>query len=449
MNDVTIEYLIESFKDISKDYPLTFSLPFSLAENKIKVHVDYLSIPLNLDKINMDYKSISHYYVSKLEERFTNAFSSAYEVGNMYLDVNVPNVVETEHLDYDMDDEPCCITSYENYELFEVHVTERFSSDKARDNFLVEEFPSQFSSGKGKVKGRRNSFNIIDGYFKIESGKVWMVIESDDVSLTPIQRSYDFTNFLNSIITEEESKIVYTNPEENDNGISHLCRAMCEAMNVWHESELKNVRALDPFFIESGDVRYNFSFRNSKGKSGHFQGVICSTRHKFVDYNKLNRFKYNMPVSSIPVYHDIIHDDAEFNSTFGYEYKPSLWKHTLRDMNDARTPATDIILYYFGSLVENRFDSQSRGSFVLSADDLKVYKVYFMNSTYYGFNEKNELIAELILNPDDFDQSIKNNDVMEAMNNFFMDIVKAKEQLEDEEYEKRKEIRKKLKEILN
>lgn len=101
------------------------------------------------------------------------------------------------------------------------------------------------------------------------------------------------------------------------------------------------------------------------------------------------------------------------------------------------------------SLVENRFDSQSRGSFVLSADDLKVHKVYFKNSTYYGFNEKNELIAELILNPDDFDQSIKNNDVMEAMNNFFMDIVKAKEQLEDEGYEKRKEIRKKLKEILN
>ena len=72
-----------------------------------------------------------------------------------------------------------------------------------------------------------------------------------------------------------------------------------------------------------------------------------------------------------------------------------------------------------------------------------------MNSTYYGFNEKNELIAELILNPDDFNQSIKNNDVMEAMNNFFMDIAKAKEQLEDEGYEKRKEIRKKLKEILN
>ena len=38
---------------------------------------------------------------------------------------------------------------------------------------------------------------------------------------------------------------------------------------------------------------------------------------------------------------------------------------------------------------------------------------------------------------------------MEAMNNFFMDIAKAKEQLEDEGYEKRKEIRKKLKEILN
>lgn len=96
-------------------------------------------------------------------------------------------------------------------------------------------------------------------------------------------------------------------------------------------------------------------------------------------------------------------------------------------------------------------DNGIRGSFVLSADDLKVHKVYFMNSTYYGFNEKNELIAELILNPDDFDQSIKNNDVdvMEAMNNFFMDIVKAKEQLEDEGYEKRKEIRKKLKEILN
>lgn len=171
--------------------------------------------------------------------------------------------------------------------------------------------------------------------------------------------------------------------------------------------------------VTNKTLTFNYIEKNYQGQ---LTGVVYNTFYVYPDYNKLNGMKYKTYNKKVPLYHNIIKNDMNMRTTFGYKYEPALSPFNLRKMNDCDTTYEQTLTKVFDS--ENfKFDKMEQ-IYIDITRPATIDKVFVDLSRYY-FLSRNELVAQIEVDVDkmrlsyeDLEKEKYKNELKKTIQNF-------------------------------
>lgn len=359
---MTISEFIEKLKELSQKHKFSTSLSLALTQNKILLHLSTLE--LRMTDID-DHRDLKFDTVKELQHDIDELFTEelhAHE-GSSYVTAIIPDaIVEPDPWeDYD---------NYYDYDLFE-----KFYNEKSKDSLTIEQ---NFDDKKSNIEYLTLTIN--NGHAKLQS--------YDEAKIYQFQYNMELVDTLNKIM-ENPYQFVSTSELEDDadklfNNINKIYKKQSEMNLDINKGQIVTHKTLTFNYIE-------------KTYQGQLTGVVYNTFYVYPDYNKLNGMKYKTYNKKVPLYHNIIKNDMNLRTTFGYKYQPALSPFNLRKMNDCETTYEQTLTKVFDS--ENfKFDKMEQ-IYIDITRPATIDKVFVDLSRYY-FLSKNELVAEIEVDVD-------------------------------------------------
>lgn len=359
---ITISEFIEKLKELSQKHKFSTSLSLALSQNKILLHLSTLE--LRMTDID-DHKDLKFDTVKELQDDIDELFTEelhAHE-GSSYVTAIIPDaIVEPDPWeDYD---------NYYDYDLFD-----RFYNEKSKDSLTIEQ---NFDDKKSNIEYL--TLKIYNGDAKLQS--------YDEAKIYQFQYNMEIVDTLNKIM-ENPYQFVSTSELEDDadklfNNINNIYKKQSEMNLDINKGQIVTHKTLTFNYIE-------------KNYQDQLTGVVYNTFYVYPDYNKLNGMKYKTYNKKVPLYHNIIKNDMNLRTTFGYKYQPALSPFNLRKMNDCDTTYEQTLTKVFDS--ENfKFDKMEQ-IYIDITKPATIDKVIVDLSRYY-FLSRNELVAQIEVDVD-------------------------------------------------
>ena len=362
--EMSISEFIENLKELSKKHNFETNLSIALSQNRIILKLDYVHIKINdID----DYKDLKFDTVKELQNDLDKLFTQELHTHNGYSNVyaTIPNaIVEPDPWeDYDI---------YSDYDLFN-----EYYNEKSKDGLtLIQNFDNQKS-------------NIEYFTLTINKGKAKLQYPYTEAKLYQFQYNLELVDTLNQVM-ENPYQFVSTSELEDD-----ADKLFNNINDIYKKQSDMNININKGQVVTNKTLTFNHI---QKSYRGQVTGLVYNTFYISPDYNKLNKLKYKTFNKKVPLYHNIIQNDMDLRTTFGYKYQPSLSPFNLRKMNDCDTKYEQTLTKVFDS--ENfKFDHMKQ-IYIDITKPTNIDKVLVGTSEYF-FLSKNELVAQIYVDVDD------------------------------------------------
>ena len=359
---MTISEFIEKLKELSQKHKFSTNLSLALTQNKILLHLSTLE--LRMTDID-DHKNLKFDTVKELQDDIDKLFTEelhAHE-GSSYVTAIIPDAI-VEHDPWDDYD------NYYDYDLFD-----KFYNEKSKDSLTIEQ---NFDDKKSNIE--YFTLTINNGHAKLQS--------YDEAKIYQFQYNMELVDTLNKIV-ENPYQFVSTSELEDDadklfNNINKIYKKQSEINLDINKGQIVTHKTLTFNYIE-------------KTYQGQLTGIVYNTFYVYPNYNKLNGMKYKTYNKKVPLYHNIIKNDMNMRTTFGYKYQPALSPFNLRQMNDCENTYEQTLTKVFDS--ENfKFDKMEQ-IYIDITKPTTIDKVLVELSRYF-FLSRNELVAEIEVDVD-------------------------------------------------
>ena len=359
---MTISEFIEKLKELSKKHKFSTTLSLALTQNKILLHLSILE--LRMTDID-DHKDLKFDTVKELQDDIDKLFTEelhAHE-GSSYVTAIIPDAI-VEHDPWDDYD------NYYDYDLFD-----KFYNEKSKDSLTIEQ---NFDDKKSNIEYLTLTIN--NGHAKLQS--------YDEAKIYQFQYNMELVDTLNKIM-ENPYQFVSTSELEDDadklfNNINKIYKKQSEINLDINKGQIVTHKTLTFNYIE-------------KTYQGQLTGIVYNTFYVYPNYNKLSGMKYKTYNKKVPLYHNIIKNDMNMRTTFGYKYQPALSPFNLRQMNDCENTYEQTLTKVFDS--ENfKFDKMEQ-IYIDITKPATIDKVLVDLNRYY-FLSRNELVAEIEVDVD-------------------------------------------------
>lgn len=360
---MTISEFIEKLKELSKKHKFSTTLSLALTQNKILLHLSTLE--LRMTDID-DHRDLKFDTVKELQDDIDELFTEelhAHE-GSSYVIAIIPDAIV----------EPDPWEDYENY--YDYDLFDRFYNEKSKDSLTIEQ---NFDDKKSNIEYLTLTIN--NGHAKLQS--------YDEAKIYQFQYNMELVDTLNKIM-ENPYQFVSTSELEDDadklfNNINKIYKKQSEINLDINKGQIVTHKTLTFNYIE-------------KTYQGQLTGIVYNTFYVYPNYNKLNGMKYKTYNKKVPLYHNIIKNDMNMRTTFGYKYQPALSPFNLRQMNDCENTYEQTLTKVFDS--ENfKFDKMEQ-IYIDITKPATIDKVLVDLSRYY-FLSRNELVAEIEVDVDE------------------------------------------------
>lgn len=362
--EMSISEFIENLKELSKKHNFETNLSIALTQNKIILKLDYVHIKMNdID----DYKDLKFDTVKELQNDLDELFTQELHAHDGYSNIytTIPNaIVEPDPWeDYDI---------YSDYDLFN-----EYYNEKSKDGLtLTQNFDNQKS-------------NIEYFTLTINKGKAKLQYPYTEAKVYQFQYNLELVDTLNQVM-ENPYQFVSTSELEDDAN-----KLFNNINDIYKKQSDMNININKGQVVTNKTLTFNHI---QKSYRGQVTGLVYNTFYISPDYNKLNKLKYKTFNKKVPLYHNIIQNDMDLRTTFGYKYQPSLSPFNLRKMNDCDTKYEQTLTKVFDS--ENfKFDHMKQ-IYIDITKPTNIDKVLVGTSEYF-FLSKNELVAQIYVDVDD------------------------------------------------
>lgn len=306
----TIEF-INGLTELSQQHHFEIRLNAKISDSKITLNASYLRILL----LNVDnYLTLPFSKVRDLEEDITGFLSEYTQDTNTYvqLEAVIPQVVE--ETDWDDDDN---MTFYSDYLLFDDFYGSQ--SNKAKHLMLEDQI------GHGTLADE-------DYVINIENGKAELInydyrgTARHKTAIRNYQRNVELVQTLAQLLDGVKEYVPNTTIETESTALSKTMKTI-----------QKHIGKLDEL-VTNGQLatnrRLTFNYASMTGGRSLFAGVVFNVSYIRPDYDILNRVTYPKITEDFPLYFNIIRDDMENRTTFGYNHQPALSIQNLRNVNE-------------------------------------------------------------------------------------------------------------------
>ena len=365
---MTISEFIEKLKELSKKHNFETNLTIALSQNKILLKPDY--IQLNMKGID-DYKELKFDTIKELRNDMDQLFTEDLHMhkDTCYLFATIPNAITEPDLwdDYE---------HYIDYDLFDIVYNEK-SKNGLR-------FEQNFDAPQSNIE-----------YFTltIEKGQAKLQHPYNEAKIYQFQYNLELVDTLNQIM-DNPYQFVSTSKLENDSD-----KLFNNINKIYKKQSEMNLNINKDQIVTHKTLTFNYIKKSYKSQ---LNGIVYNTFYINPDYNKLNHMKYKNVNKNVPLYHNIIKNDMELRTTFGYKYQPSLSPFNLRKMNDCENTYEQTLTKVFNS--ENFKFDQMRQIYIDITKPTNIDQILVDLGTYY-FLSRNELVAQVYLNVDDMNLS--------------------------------------------
>ena len=359
---MTISEFIEKLKELSKKHNFETNLTIALSQNKILLQLQHIHLKIN----NIDnYKDLKFDTVKELQNDIDKLFTQDlhhYE-GSSYVTATIPNaIVEPDPWeDYD---------NYIDYDLFD-----QFYNEKSKDSLTIEQ---NFEDKKSNIE--YFALNINNGHAKLQT--------YNDAKIYQFQYNMELVDILNQIM-ENPYQFVSTSELEDD-----ADKLFNNINNIYKKQDEMNLNVNKDQIVTHKALTFNYIEKSYKGQ---LTGIVYNTFYIAPDYNRLNGMKYKNFNKKVPIYHNIIKNDMNLRTTFGYKYEPALSPFNLRPMNDCENTYEQTLTKVFNS--ENFKFGHMTQIYIDITNPVNIDKVLVDLGTYY-FLSRNELVAQIYLDVD-------------------------------------------------
>ncbi len=362
--EMSISEFIENLKKLSKKHNFETNLSIALTQNRIILKLDYVHIKMNdID----DYKDLKFDTVKELQNDLDELFTQELHAHDGYSNVyaTIPNaIVEPDPWeDYD---------NYIDYDLFS-----EYYNEKSKDGLtLIQNFDDQ--------KSNLEYFTLT-----IDKGHAKLQYPYNEAKVYQFQYNLELVDTLNQIM-ENPYQFVSTSGLEND-----VDKLFDNINKIYKKQSDMNLNINKGQVVTHKTLTFNHIQKSYKGQ---VTGIVYNTFYISPDYNTLNKLKYKTFNKKVPLYHNIIKNDMDLRTTFGYKYQSSLSPFNLRKMNDSDNTYEQTLTKVFDS--ENFKFDHMRQIYIDITKPVNIDKVLVGTAEYF-FLSKNELVAQIYVDVDD------------------------------------------------
>lgn len=389
----TIEF-IKGLTKLSQQHHFETRINAKISDTKITLNASYLRILL----LNVDnYLTLPFSKVKELEDDITRFVTEYTQDTNTYvqLEAVIPQVVE--ETEWDEDD---YITFYSDYLLFD----DFYGNQSKEAKYLILE--DQISHG---------TLADEDYVIKIENGKAVLINYDyrgtviDKTAIRNYQRNVEIAQTLAQVLEGVKEYVPNTTIETESTELSKTMKTI-----------QKRIGKLDKLVTDAQLVtkrRLTFNYASMTGGRSLFAGVVFNVSYIRPNYDILNRVTYPKITTDFPLYFNIIRDDMENRTTFGYDHQPALSIQNLRCVNET----TDINLTRLHTVFATghmKFE-QIRQLYIDITEYNTITNVIYDGGDYYCY-AGNQFVAQVDVKYDLYKKVTEEdkNDVKEMIQSF-------------------------------
>jgi len=359
---MTISEFIEKLKELSKKHKFSTTLSLALTQNKILLHLSTLELKMtDID----DYKDLKFDTVKELRDDIDELFTQElhHYKGSSYVTAIIPDAIVEPDLWEDYD-------NYVDYDLFDT-----FYNEKSKDSMTIEQ---NFDDKKSNIE-----------YFTLTINKGHAKLHTyDEAKIYQFQYNLELVDTLNQVM-ENPYQFVSTSDLKDD-----ADKLFNNINKIYKKQSEMNINVNKGQIITHKTLTFNYIQKSHKGQ---LTGIVYNTFYVCPDYNKLNVMKYKSFNKKIPLYHNIIKNDMNLRTTFGYKYEPAISPFNLRPMNECKNTYDQTLTKVFDS--ENfKFDKMEQ-IYIDITNKTNIDQV-LVDLNRYFFLSKNELVAQIEVNVD-------------------------------------------------
>lgn len=389
----TIEF-IKGLTELSQQHHFEIRLNAKISDSKITLNASYLRILL----LNVDnYLTLPFSKVRDLEDDITRFLSDYTQDTNSYvqLEAVIPQVVE--ETDWDEDD---YITFYSDYLLFDDFYGNQSSDAQyltledqiSQENLATEDYVINIENGKAELISYDYRGNVIDR-----------------AAIRNYQRNVELVQTLAQLLDGVKEYVPNTTIETESTALSKTMKTIQKRIGKLDE------RVTDGQLVTNR--RLTFNYASMTGGRSLFAGVVFNVSYIRPDYDILNRVTYPKITEDFPLYFNIIRDDMENRTTFGYNHQPALSIQNLRRVNE--TDDLNLTRLHTVFATGHMQFKQIRQLYIDITEHKIITNVIYEGGDYYCY-AGNQFVAQVDVNYDLYRKVTEEdkNDVKEMIQSF-------------------------------